>query len=234
MKGHPLMLIIETSGSLCSVAFADSTSVVSRTLEEPMQHASGLAPLVRELLQDVAVSPAELAALAVSMGPGSYTGLRIGLAFAKGYCHATGARLISLSTFDILRLSLFLRHPDTGGLPVALCLPSKKDHLYLSVYSAEGNILIPPENFPRDAWQGVAESLPQNTVIAGAGAASFADYSMNNSNFMRVLPDLEPAAEAAVPLALNAWYENRFTSLHEAQPLYLSGFNPRKAPPSVL
>lgn len=230
MVENPSVLIIETSGSQCSVALTCSAGVVHRTLTDPLQHASHLAPLVRELILEASVSPSELHAVAVSIGPGSYTGLRIGVAFSKGLCQASGAPLIVLSTFEILRLSLFLRHSDTQGMPVMLCLPSKKDHLYIAAYSAEGKILIPPENYARDAWQQLAETLPENNVYAGTGAIILAEAL--GKHLERIISDVEPDAAAAVPLALNALKEGRFASLHEIEPIYLSGFNPRKAPSS--
>lgn len=231
MDEYPTLLMIETSGSRCSVALTCHAGLISRTLHEPMQHASRLAPLVREVMQEAHRAFSDLHAVAVSIGPGSYTGLRIGLSLAKGLCQATGARLIALSTFDILRLSLFLHRPEAAGKSVLLCLNSKKDHLYLTVFDAEGHSVVPPENYPREAWNQIAENLPHPGVAAGPGAGTFAEAV--GIDLGEVFKDIEPVAEAAVPLALEAWREERFHSLHEATPLYLSGFSPRQAPPSV-
>lgn len=231
MNEHPVVLIVETSGRLCSVAITHRTGFLSRVLKEPLQHASHLAPLVREAMQEASLSFTALQAVAVSIGPGSYTGLRIGLSFAKGLCQATGARLMALPTFEILRLSLFQAHPEAAGKSVVLCLPSKKDHLYITAFDAEGHYILPPENYAREAWSRLAEALLQNCVVAGSGAGTFADALGLDSE--RVFETVEPVAEAAVPLVLKAWRDERFDSLHDTAPLYLSGFSPRQAPPSV-
>lgn len=221
----PLILVLETSGSTCSAALAAGEEIRHKGLSAPMQHASKLAPLVQELFEDVRRPAASLDGIAVSMGPGSYTGLRIGLALAKGLCQVTGARLMGISTFDILLATLRQVFPETMGKPSLICLQSKKDYLYIAGYNAEGSFFLRPENYPVQQWHTLMPSDLKVPVIAGNGASLFCEAS--GISDAQIYSELEAQALYAAPLALEAWREGRFAPVHETEPLYLSGFYPR-------
>lgn len=96
-----LILAIETGTEICSVALVrDGELVALRESDEERNHASTIAPFVDELLRECGVRPSELEAVAVSQGPGSYTGLRIGVSFAKGLCYALQIPLLAIGSLD--------------------------------------------------------------------------------------------------------------------------------------
>src|SRR5512135_860753 len=98
-----LILNIETATPLCSVAVAsDGKDIVRRETLEEKSHASSLTVFISELLQDKKIRIADLDAVAVGMGPGSYTGLRIGISTAKGLCYGSGIPLIAISTLAVM------------------------------------------------------------------------------------------------------------------------------------
>jgi tRNA threonylcarbamoyladenosine biosynthesis protein TsaB len=99
----PRLLILETSGRAGQVALAQNDRLLRlRRLDEARRHARDLAPAVAELLQMENWRPRHVAAVVVSQGPGSYTGLRVGIMAAKAFAYATGAALIAVPTFEAL------------------------------------------------------------------------------------------------------------------------------------
>src|SRR5262245_29331387 len=97
---EPRFLILETSGRVGQVALARGAMLLrGRRLDAARRHARGLAPAVAELLQDEGWRPRDLDAVLVSRGPGSYTGLRVGVMSAKALAYATGCRLLAVETF---------------------------------------------------------------------------------------------------------------------------------------
>ena len=97
------ILLIETATDACSAAITDGNGIISsyRT-SEPKSQASGLAPMIQKVMNEAGLSAKELSAVAVSSGPGSYTGLRVGVSTAKGICFGAGLPLIAVETLEIL------------------------------------------------------------------------------------------------------------------------------------
>ena len=99
----PDILLIETATSLCSAALIQGEEITaSRETGEPRAHASKTAVFVDEILKEKGLRAADLDAVCVSSGPGSYTGLRVGSSTAKGLCFGAGIPLLSVCTLDIL------------------------------------------------------------------------------------------------------------------------------------
>ncbi|ULT27047.1 tRNA (adenosine(37)-N6)-threonylcarbamoyltransferase complex dimerization subunit type 1 TsaB [Sphingobacterium sp. E70] len=100
-----LILQIDTSTSVCSVALSENGQTLTvLDLDEPNAHAAKLTVLIEQVLAETERSMKELTAIAVSMGPGSYTGLRIGVSTAKGLCYGLDIPLIAINTLEALFL----------------------------------------------------------------------------------------------------------------------------------
>ena len=98
-----LILSIETGTDICSVALANDGELMAlRESDEGRDHAKRVAIFVDELLRETGVQPSDLDAIAIGKGPGSYTGLRIGVSFAKGMCYALNIPLIAIGSLDAL------------------------------------------------------------------------------------------------------------------------------------
>lgn len=107
--------------------------LASRSESRPDGHAAAVAGVVEATLADAGLSPADLDALAVAVGPGSFTGIRIGIGFAKGMAFARGIGLVGVGTLDALAEAA----PD-DDLPVAACLDARKREVYLGFYGPRG------------------------------------------------------------------------------------------------
>src|SRR5688572_16695119 len=99
----PVILSLETSTDVCSVALHDNIHLLAQDeIHEPQSHAARLAPMIDVMLRKVRIEKKQIKAVAVTQGPGSYTGLRIGTSTAKGICYALDIPLISVGTLELL------------------------------------------------------------------------------------------------------------------------------------
>jgi tRNA threonylcarbamoyladenosine biosynthesis protein TsaB len=167
------LLAIETATRRCSVALADGGVLLASREEESerLTHAERLNVFIDEVLREAGVDIASLAGVAVGVGPGSYTGLRIGLSAAKGLCYALGVPLIGMGTLDVLVHEL--RAQDLRLPPDARLMPmvdARRMEVFTQVSAADGERVCSPEPLVLDeAW---AATLPKDrtTVVFGDGA----------------------------------------------------------------
>jgi len=128
-----LLLALETATSTCGVALLHNDSVLAEThLHRPRVHAERLTPLADALLAQADTAPGALDAVAVSMGPGSYTGLRIGVSTAKGWALATDAELVGVPT--LAAYAARLRPIATPGDVVCALLEARQDEVYAGAF----------------------------------------------------------------------------------------------------
>jgi len=137
-----IVLGIETSTDVCSVGLARTGQPLKeeRVVEERI-HSEKVLTLVRALLSEGRVAPHQLGAIAVSIGPGSFTGLRIGLSTAKGLCFALNVPLVAVPTFDAIAQAVAASHQDAANIVVAL--DAKKGDFYSGRYERRSDSLIP-------------------------------------------------------------------------------------------
>jgi tRNA threonylcarbamoyladenosine biosynthesis protein TsaB len=125
------LLIIETSGRVGQVGVAQGPSLRGwRRLDESRRHARDLAPAVKELLAEQGRRAAELDAVIVSRGPGSYTGLRVGIASAQALAYATGCAVIAVDTFPAIA-----RQAPTGAVRLAVLADAQQDKAYVQEFA---------------------------------------------------------------------------------------------------
>src|SRR5258708_5825883 len=123
----PRMLIIETSSRAGQVALADGAQLVQlRNLDETRRHAADLAPAVADMLAAQSWKPRDLAAVIVSRGPGSYTGLRVGIMSAKTLAYAVGCKLLAVDTFAAIALQT-----PPGAAKVDVIADAQQDRIYV-------------------------------------------------------------------------------------------------------
>jgi tRNA threonylcarbamoyladenosine biosynthesis protein TsaB len=132
------IIAIETSGRIGSVAAArDAKVLLERSFEKGMRHGRDLVPALRDVCQAVGWKPSGIQLVAISIGPGSYTGLRIGVACVKTIAYATGAQTVAVPTFDALAQNAPAEF-DT----VCPALDAKRKQVYAAIYRREGGVLV--------------------------------------------------------------------------------------------
>ncbi len=162
-----IVLGIETATDVCAVGVARGEAVLAAaSVHVPRSHATRLARLVAEALAHARLTPAEIDVVAVSAGPGSYTGLRIGASLARGLCLATGARLVGVPTMAALAAEAADR--VAGGEALVVALPSRRGELYLGVAGAGA----PEAVALADARAWLDGRMPAGVPLACAGPAA--------------------------------------------------------------
>jgi len=171
-----MIICLETATNLCSVALCDSAGVVSlRESNDQKSHASLLTVFIDEVLKENNLKPGDLDAVAVSKGPGSYTGLRIGVSVAKGIAYAASIPLVGIETM----LSMFwgikgFKNTSSGYENNTLFCPmldARRMEVYYAIYNVEGKIIknISAEIIKEDTFSNIPES--QKIVLFGDGAS---------------------------------------------------------------
>ena len=197
-------LLIESSGRTARVGLArDGIVVCSRTLDETRRLARDLAPAVGELLQEDGIGPKDVDGVMVSVGPGSYTGLRVGITAAKAFAYSTGCKLIAVPTFA----AIALHAPDCNAWVIADALQGL---IYRQRYSHGAAV---DELRIETAAEALA-SVPSEVWLTGPGLAT---YKLNDAGLVA-----EPSLENLLRAGSLIQSVSR-EALFALEPLYLRG-----------
>ena len=226
-----VILHIETSTNVCSVAVSeDDQCIFEQTERGGMSHAEKLGTMVDEALSFTDNHAIPFDAVAVSCGPGSYTGLRIGVSMAKGVCYGRNLKLISIPTLELLCVPPLLgeKIADEASL---LCpmLDARRMEVYAGLYSRALKPVRPiqADVVTSDTYQEWLDKGP--IYFFGNGAAKCMDV-INHPN-ARLIEDVEPLAKWMMPLAERRFLNGQFEDVAYFEPFYLKDFvakQPRK------
>lgn len=231
------ILNIDTSTSVCSVALAAEGMVIMQRAEfQPSSHAALLSDFIKDCLDHLSDHEMKLDAVAVTLGPGSYTGLRIGLSEAKGLAYALNIPLIGLSTLEVMTTGVMFNHPelipDDPGLPMPLFVPmidARRMEVYTAVYNLDLSPVMAPTPLILDAgsYAGLASD--------GQTIALFGDGSDKSRPVLEgVLPGavwiegVTPLAADMIALSERAWMRRDFIDVAYSTPIYLKEFQATK------
>src|SRR6188474_433417 len=162
------VLAIDTALEACSVAVLDTERADLRAHESLLMqrgHAEALMPLVARVLDRVQLDFSALDRIAVTTGPGSFTGLRVGIAAARGIALASGKPAIGLTTFAAFAAP-FIAADDT--LPVVVAIDARHEHVYLQVFGPGGKTVVAPRIAP--LREAVRAAMTGSVRIVGSGA----------------------------------------------------------------
>lgn len=163
------ILLLETATQICSAALSkDGQIVAEKHSDEPNAHSSKLAVFIDNLYKETGISPNQLDAVCVSSGPGSYTGLRIGVSSAKGICYALGIPMLAIPTLQNMASLYFAKHPDYNGL-VCPMIDARRMECYTAIYGRNG---IEKETTAEVIEQGIYDRWMDKgpVVFVGDGA----------------------------------------------------------------
>lgn len=131
MNNQPIIFGLDTSGVLCSMAWRqNSRTLMEVNMELPQMHATLVAGLFEEGMAKLNLSAEDISLVAVGTGPGSYTGLRIGMSFSKGFCFGTACPIVGISGFDILES----QSPRSSNSKIVM-IDAHKNRYYMKQYS---------------------------------------------------------------------------------------------------
>jgi tRNA threonylcarbamoyladenosine biosynthesis protein TsaB len=213
---------IETATTTCSVAAGENGVLRAvRSVHDGYKHAENLLRLVEEVMQEAGWKNDELSAIAVSAGPGSYTGLRIGVSTAKGLCYALDIPLIAVSTLYSLASGFRRKFPDSDML---LCpmLDARRMEVYTALFSKNLDRLKPDAPLIVETLESVPEILEQQIVFFGDGAQkcevvlAHPNATFNNS--------IQISAEDMLQSAYDLYQTQTFVDLAYFEPEYLKPY----------
>ena len=218
------ILNIETSTDVCSVALSDSGQVIfNKEDHSGPNHAVKLGVYVDEALDFLDSHGLPLEAVAVSCGPGSYTGLRIGVSMAKGICYGRGVKLIAVPTLELMAVPVLLgEHPEQEDALIVPMLDARRMEVYAEVLDRALRVVRPIQADIVDA-DTYKEYLDQHPVYFFGNGAAKCMETINHPN-AHLVEGMEPLAKNMAPLAEKRFVEGKFEDVAYFVPFYLKDF----------
>lgn len=218
-----LILSLETATKNCSVSLSENGEVLGLVEESSDQyiHSEKLHLFIREVLEKAGRQPSDLQAVAVDKGPGSYTGLRIGVSAAKGLCYSLNIPMMSFDSLEVL-VSAFTRDNKTCKDDLIIpMLDARRMEVYCSVHDHSGKRLREIEARVIDA--GSFDDLPAAKIhLIGDGAEKLKEVLPQEHFLWHNLP--YPSATAIAALSEDAFAQQKFEDVAYFEPFYLKDF----------
>ncbi|MGC4101536.1 tRNA (adenosine(37)-N6)-threonylcarbamoyltransferase complex dimerization subunit type 1 TsaB [Ferruginibacter sp.] len=216
-----LLLNIDTATETAFVSIADKGLIIaSQSNASQKDHAAFLQVAVRQLAQETGIHLSDIAAVAVAAGPGSYTGLRVGMSGAKGICYALNKPLITLNTLEILANGILLQN-DTPGTLLCPMIDARRMEVFTAVYDHSLNAVLDPcaMVLTEDSFKQLLQE--HSIVFFGNGAAKWQQVCQHqNASFATV----SNAAAAMAHLSHQYFTRQQFADLAYSEPFYLKEF----------
>lgn len=217
------ILCIETSTTVCSVALVSEEAVLAVSeLTEGNAHASMLTTLIGDVVHKAGISLQQLDAVAVSMGPGSYTGLRVGMSTAKGLCYALNKPLVAVDTLKALASRYRQLHPEAVQTWMVPMIDARRMEVYCAVYDAQLNQQHPTEACIVDELSFMDIRSQHKVVFIGNGAGKCETVLAHpNAQFAS---NLQCSAAGMFEQTVQAFTEKKFEDVAYVEPFYLKDF----------
>lgn len=213
-------LALETSGRLGSVAItSDGTLLARDEFEHGLKHAAEIIPRIDRLLKQLTLRPIDLREIFVSVGPGSFTGLRIGVTLAKTLAFATGAKIVAVPTVNVLAENA---PPQAKNLIIVL--DAKRDQIFTARFarSAEGEPWSTVEPARLDALAAMIERSPRPVHLLGEGLPFHEKFIPAESGVIATpAPSWRARAEVVARLGDALARASQFTDPKRLLPIYI-------------
>ena len=217
---RPNILCLETSAAKCSAALlqGDSKSIYKEA-EVAFSHVAQITLLIKDLVAESGLSFDDLDAVAISGGPGSYTGLRVGTSTAKGICFANDIPLIALDTLKVIGHSLIGMEIQYQQALYVSIIDARRDEVYMAGYDKDLTQLLDTQAYILTEDSFKEESKNYEQVIIGGDAVTKAKALIGSKGI--IYKEIIPDAGIMCQLALAAFKEQNFAYLSSYTPSYL-------------
>jgi tRNA threonylcarbamoyladenosine biosynthesis protein TsaB len=213
-----LLLNIDTATSSAGICLAENgLSLAMVNNEDQKQHASFVQPAIKELLNKTGKKINDLDAVAVTIGPGSYTGLRVGLASAKGICYALNIPLITVSTLKVMASAAINTRADL------LCpmIDARRMEVFAAIYNRSLDIVVPEQAIMLTESSFVELMEEKSILFFGDGAPKWKTLVHNNN---AIFDNCHFSAVHLAALSFGLFKEKKFSDLAYTEPVYLKEF----------
>jgi tRNA threonylcarbamoyladenosine biosynthesis protein TsaB len=222
-----MIICLETSTSVCSVALCNDKGVISlRESEKDKSHASLLTVYIEEILKETGLKAKDLDAIAVSKGPGSFTGLRIGVSVAKGMAYSASKPLIGIdTTFSMFNGLIDMPHIKTIAEKNTLFCPmidARRSEVYYSLFDQEGNMIrkVSASVINEDSFMEFPEK--KKIIFFGDGSEKCKDLIKRKNSYFA--DGYKISAAHMLRPAYESYIKNNFEDLAYFEPFYLKDF----------
>ncbi|SMD04503.1 tRNA (adenosine(37)-N6)-threonylcarbamoyltransferase complex dimerization subunit type 1 TsaB [Rhizobium sp. RU36D] len=205
-----ILLAIDTAGADCAAAVYDSGRgivLAEQTETIGKGHAERLMSLIDAVMAEAGLKLAAVERVAVVIGPGSFTGIRVGVAAARGLALALGVKAVGVSTLAVIAAEALERRGDADDRPVIAVMDAKRDELYLQAFASSGAVLSPPTVASMEEAKDLAAAYP-GAELAGSGSCLLSQSA-------------DPGGADRFPIRLVA--RLGVSSTDQPKPLYLRG-----------
>lgn len=217
-----LILNLETATTVCSVALGlDGKLIASKELNGDYSHAENLTLFIEDVMQQAGRKLSELDALAISKGPGSYTGLRIGVSAAKGLCYSLDKPLIAINTLQAMAAKAIAANKmDALYCPM---IDARRMEVYCALFDNTGNEVLSTAAEIIDENSFSQQLANHSIYFFGDGAAKCEAVLSKNKN-AHFIKELFPSATSLCALSEEAFKNKKFEDVAYFEPFYLKDF----------
>ena len=215
----PRALAIETSGRTGSVAVAkDGDVLAEETFPHGLKHAAGLVPMIDRMCREAGWGPRDIEEVYVSAGPGSFTGLRVGVTVAKTLAFATGANIVSVPTVEVLA-----RNAPPGATNVVIVLDAKREQIFAARLFRSGDAWEVLEPAHLDSLAGMLSRAPRPVHLIGEGIPFHAKFLPAGDSSVIVTPEeiWRARASAVVEIGHAMARRGEFIDAQSLAPIYV-------------
>lgn len=216
-----ILLLIETATRVCSAALSrDGELLAVKETDQPNAHSARLAVFMAELFQETNLTAKDLDAVAVSRGPGSYTGLRIGVSSAKGVAYAADCPLMAIDTLQILAAAAREKYPNAQYLVLS---DARRMEVYAGLYDENLNILrsVQADIVTENYYNSILEKT-NKTIAVGDGVEKCCPFLP--TDLVTVDLEIRSSAKHMVALAEEKYRRHDFEDTAYFEPFYLKDF----------
>jgi tRNA threonylcarbamoyladenosine biosynthesis protein TsaB len=221
-----LILNIDTATEIAHVSIAKDGIVLKDMFnEEQKTHAGFLQPAIKKVLQDTGIALTEISAVAVTEGPGSYTGLRIGMASAKGLCYAINKPLITINTLELLANATINKIKEDPIISTTIFCPmidARRMEVYAALYDCSLKNILSPLSviLDKNSFEGFLKDNP--VIFFGNGAGKWKTICYNKNAFFQ---NITITSASISELAAKKMNKGKFEDLIYSEPFYVKEFN---------
>ncbi|MFQ1766333.1 tRNA (adenosine(37)-N6)-threonylcarbamoyltransferase complex dimerization subunit type 1 TsaB [Aeromonas veronii] len=215
------ILAVDTATEACSAALLVGDKLFSRWEEAPRDHTRKILPMVQAVLEDAGISLSDLDAIAFGRGPGSFTGVRIGISVAQGLAFGAGVPLIGISTLAAMAQGAYRLD---GAQQVLTAIDARMNEVYFGRYELiDGRMQLVGDEVVREpaALVDARGKLAGPVTCVGTGFETYGETLSGLADELAVSQVRFPAAEDMLPLARAAWLAGEAVPVEQATPVYL-------------
>jgi tRNA threonylcarbamoyladenosine biosynthesis protein TsaB len=217
-----LILNIDTATTIGSVSLSRDGEVIQTLVNEKQQdHAATMILFVQQILKEQGIVPTALDAIAVSAGPGSYTGLRVGVATAKGLCYAWNKPLLAISTLQMMAQGLLSSIKDQQAWYCPM-LDARRQEVFMGIYDAALREVMPPQAMILEPFSLDAQLAEQKIYFFGDGSPKWELILSSHKN--AIFAEYEISSAHMALLSAQTFNKKMFVDLAYFSPFYLKPF----------